>query len=64
MELDYSSMRGSRRDNWPSFDRWDNAKGYVPGNVFVISWRANRIKWDCSVAELEAVVAYMKRNQP
>jgi hypothetical protein len=60
MELDYSSMRGSRRDNWPTLDRWDNSKGYVPGNVFVISWRANRIKWHCSPEELEAVARYAK----
>jgi hypothetical protein len=48
------------RDNYPTLDRWDNAKGYVPGNVFVISWRANRIKWDCSLVELEAVAKYAR----
>jgi hypothetical protein len=44
----------------PSIDRFDPAKGYVPGNVRVISWRANRIKSDASLEELEAVLRYMK----
>lgn len=55
--LDYSGS-GERRDNAPSFDRWDTIKGYVPGNVHVISWRANRIKWNCTAKELLAVAAY------
>jgi hypothetical protein len=46
--------------NSPSLDRIDSAKGYVKGNVEVISWRANRIKYDATIQELEAVVAYMK----
>ena len=57
LKLDYSGA-GDREDSMPSFDRWDTTKGYIPGNVFVISWRANRIKWDCTSAELMAVAAY------
>lgn len=43
-----------------SLDRLDSSKGYVPGNVAVISWRANRIKGDATLAELQAVVAWLE----
>ena len=46
--------------NSPSLDRIDQALGYVKGNVWVISWRANRIKNDATLAELEALVAALK----
>lgn len=36
----------------PSLDRRDPALGYVPGNVWVISHRANSMKNDASPAEL------------
>jgi hypothetical protein len=57
IELKYVG-KGERRDDYPSLDRIDNSIGYRPGNVRVISWRANRIKWDCTPAELEAVWRY------
>lgn len=44
----------------PSLDRIDPKKGYTPDNVRVISFRANRIKCDATVAEIEAILAYMK----
>jgi len=36
----------------PSLDRIDSSKGYTPGNVWVISNRANRIKNDATPDEL------------
>lgn len=44
----------------PSLDRKDNNLGYIKGNVFVVSWRANRLKNDSTLAELEALVRYMR----
>ena len=51
---------GGSRDNAPSLDRVVPSKGYVPGNICVISSRANRIKSDASLKELESLVAYVK----
>lgn len=42
LELDYFSDYVS--ESSPSFDRIDPTKGYIPGNVIILSWRANRIK--------------------
>lgn len=39
-------------DVHPSIDRIDPALGYVPGNVWIISHRANRIKSNATFAEL------------
>ncbi len=48
------------RDNSPSLDRKDNAKGYTPDNIRVISWRANDVKGNATVIELEKVLEYMR----
>ena len=55
---------GTRRakDNSPSLDRVNPSKGYVRGNVEVISWRANRLKSDASLVEIAAIHHYMKRR--
>ena len=41
--------------NAPSLDRINNDLGYVPGNVMVISRRANILKKDASLEELIAI---------
>lgn len=46
--------------NAPSLDRIVASKGYVPGNVIVISFRANRIKTDASLDELKRVAAWLE----
>lgn len=47
------------KPNSPSVDRFDNSIGYVPGNVRVISHRANQLKADATVKELVSVLEYM-----
>ncbi len=46
--------------NSPSLDRWDNNKGYTADNCRVISWRANNLKGDATIEELERILTYMK----
>jgi hypothetical protein len=49
-----------RTDNSPSIDRIDSSLGYVKGNVWIVSWRANNIKTDATLEELELLVAGLK----
>lgn len=56
--LNYSNNK--LLDDSPSLDRMDNSRGYVKDNIRVISFKANRIKCDASVQDIEAVLAYMK----
>lgn len=53
--------RGKAGPNSPSIDRIDNKKGYILGNVQVISYRANMLKGDASIEEVRRVLAYMDR---
>lgn len=53
--------KGGARWNSPSLDRIDPALGYVPGNVRVISHRANTLKLNATVQELELVLADLRR---
>jgi hypothetical protein len=46
----------------PSLDRMDNTKGYVKGNIVVISNKANRLKGDASVQDLERLVDWLKKK--
>jgi len=56
--LDCAAERPS--NNLPSLDRIDNNRGYLKGNVWVISWRANLLKKDASLAELKALVTALE----
>jgi hypothetical protein len=42
VKLEFGDM--ATRDNSPSLDRVQSELGYIPGNVAVISFKANRIK--------------------
>ena len=44
--INISLGRGRRQPDSPSLDKFYPEKGYVKGNIQVISWRANRIKSD------------------
>lgn len=46
--------------NSPSIDRIDNTKGYVKGNVGVISYRANKIKGTLTLKQVKNLVSHME----
>jgi len=52
--------RGGPQPDSPTLDRVQQSLGYVPGNVKVISWRANKLKSDASFEEIEKLYSYMK----
>ena len=47
----------------PSLDRIDGTKGYVKGNVRVISHRANMLKNDATIEELELVLKDLRMGR-
>ena len=52
------------KDNSPSLDRIDSTKGYVIGNIRIISNRANRIKADSTFEEIEILYKdYLKLKE-
>lgn len=52
---------GARGGPWsPTLDKFIPKRGYVKGNISVISHRANRLKSDGSLKEHEALVKWMR----
>ena len=46
----------------PTIDRIDSSKGYVRGNVWVVSARANTVKSDATLQELEMLVSALRER--
>ena len=53
--------RNKVEDNSISFDRIDSTKGYSLDNIIVISYRANRLKSDASLDELQRIVSFYEK---
>lgn len=55
--------KGSLEDNTYSFDRIDSSKGYTIDNLIIISWRANKLKNNATLKELNQLADfYTKLN--
>ena len=57
------SNEGAPQYNSPSLDRIDARQGYVKGNVWVISRRANAMKHDASLEELIKFADWVNSNK-
>jgi hypothetical protein len=55
------SMKDNR--NAPTLDRIDSSGGYTKGNVMVISARANFLKNDATLEEMQAILRYMEKHR-
>ena len=62
IEIDYLGLDGGRQENSPSFDRTNSSIGYIPGNVQIISWRANRVKNDGTAEEHKKIADYIDKK--
>lgn len=60
LRLEVSTTRKAN-DNSPSLDRIDPSKGYVRGNVLVISTKANRIKNNATAEEVRKVADFLEK---
>lgn len=58
--IDYDKRGRGTAPNSPTIDRIDPSKGYVPGNVWIISAQANRMKSDATLLQLETLVANLR----
>ena len=61
MRLEHHTGSGGRY-NSPALDRIDNSKGYIKGNVIVISHLANMMKSSANEEQLLAFAAWVFRN--
>lgn len=58
-ELEETSKRNSLV---PSLDKIVPSRGYVKGNVAIISWRMNVLKSDMTTTELQQLLDYVRAN--
>lgn len=57
----HCGTRNKKYPNSPSLDRIDSSKGYVRGNIAVVSWRANEVKKNGTAAEHRKIATWMQR---
>jgi hypothetical protein len=63
--LGYKLQPGNRKSHEfaPTIDRIRPELGYVPGNIIIVSYRANRIKNDATLVELTRIITFYTEAQ-
>lgn len=59
----YSKQQRPTAENSPSFDRLNSEKGYIVGNVFIISHKANSIKNNGTAEEHLKIAEYIDKHE-
>jgi hypothetical protein len=61
--ISFGAKATEDRSHSPSLDRIDPKLGYVPGNIIVMSHKANTLKSNATVEELRALLAWMTQQE-
>lgn len=59
---DFEQPSNFNSNSWATVDRFDNTKGYIPGNVWIISRLANNMKNSASLTQLEFFAQSMLKS--
>lgn len=51
--------KGTHKNNSISVDRIDTTKGYIPGNIAIISFKANTLKGNMTLSEIDRLYKYV-----
>lgn len=62
IKLEFAEGEGHYTDSSPSLDKFDPSKGYTKGNVAIISMKANRMKNNATMEEVEKLLTWMQNN--
>lgn len=62
LEIKLEKGNGKKHDFSPSLDRVNTERGYIPGNIAVMSLRANRIKSTGTAEEHRKIAYWMKHG--
>ena len=55
-------LKRGDRDACPTLDRINSSRGYTRGNIWVLSMKANRIKNNATVEELEQIAFSLRAH--
>jgi hypothetical protein len=61
IKLSYEKFEGNTPSNYATLDRIDSRLGYDEGNVQIISFRANTLKSNATLEELQLLVKNWER---
>jgi hypothetical protein len=61
--IELSPNTKTTQDSSPSLDRIVPEKGYVIGNIVVVSHRANRIKNNATLEDLKKIVCFLEKRE-
>jgi hypothetical protein len=63
-DVNYLKYNGRKNpmgvDEYPSIDRLDSTKGYIKNNINIISWKANNLKSNATLDDLEKLLKWVK----